>query len=252
MTKHFQRAAGFSMIELLFAAGLFTVIAGTVFSLLLSSQWRYQSENSVTGTFQQANIVMDQIVRDIHSTGYPPASSFSSGVPLNPAPFAVAFPWSPNYPNTTCTIGLGGCAAPGDYDLVLEADFGQGVQWIRYSLNGTTLKRGMIPKAAGDPFNTDWSNSLTPYLENVMNNGSPSQIAAIQKQYPSNSSMFPGGNPVPIFTYVDARGISATSTLQIHEVNICLIVESSRVDPQSGQLRVVTLTGQAVVVNPNQ
>jgi prepilin-type N-terminal cleavage/methylation domain-containing protein len=227
MNKQVERANGFSMIELLFATVIFTVIAGTVFSLLLSSQWRYQNESSLTEAFQQANLVIDQIARDIHSAGYPPASSFSSTAASQY--FAVAFPWSPSYPGTPCNLGA--CTTPGDTELILEEDVGNGtgVQWIRYSLNGTTLQRGSMTKAAGDPLNQSWTNNMTPYLENVVN--------------PSS---------VPIFRYLDSSGNLATQLASIREVNICLMVQSAKPDPQTGQSRTITLTGQAVRFNPNQ
>jgi len=49
------------------ATVLFTIISGTVFSLLLSAQLQYQGESSVSAAFQQANVAIDQIVRDVHS-----------------------------------------------------------------------------------------------------------------------------------------------------------------------------------------
>ena len=228
MNQQRKSSNGFSMLELLVATAIFTVIAGGIFSVLFSSQVRYQSDSGLTTAFQQANIVMDQIVRDIHSSGYPPAGAFSYNAP---APFAVAFPWSPNYPGTPCTL-YGTCSIPGDNDLILETagEDGTGVQWIRYTLQGTTLQRGSMPKGSGDPSSATWT--MTAYLENVVNqNGSPTQ---------------------PIFQYFDASGTRITTGAppsQIHEVNIYLMVQSSKPDLQTGQYRTVTLTGQAVAFN---
>ena len=228
MNQQRKPSNGFSMLELLVATAIFTVIAGGIFSVLFSSQVRYQSDSGLTTAFQQANIVMDQIVRDIHSSGYPPASAFNMGI--NSYNYAVAFPWSPNYPGTPCTL-YSSCSLPGDNDLILEtaAENGIGVQWIRYTLQGTTLQRGSMLKGSGDPSNATWT--MTAYLENVMNqSGSPTQ---------------------PIFQYFDSSGTSLTGAApsQIHEVKICLIVQSSKPDPQTGQYRTVTLTGQAVAFN---
>jgi hypothetical protein len=80
---------------------------------------------------------------------------------------------------------------------------GSGVKWIRYQLVGTTLMRGIAPKVSGaDPVNATVPVML-PYVQNVMNNavGVPGvQIAQI-KAIPAYASMFPGGNPVPVFQY---------------------------------------------------
>ncbi len=238
MMKRPKRVNGYSLIELLVATVLFTIIAGTVFSLLLSAQLRYRGESDVTTAFQQANVAIDQIARDVHSAGYPPANSFAVGVAqANPQLAALPFSWSPGYPNTPCTVG-GSCGAvPGDYDLILETDTGVGnVQWIRYSLQGTTLMRGMIPKRAfADPVaSTD--GFLLPYLENVQNG--------------------PGNKSLPIFSYCYGTGCSDTATphqpSNIREVNISLIVQSAQKDPQTQAFRTITLTGQAVRFNPNQ
>jgi type II secretory pathway pseudopilin PulG len=228
--KSHKQVNGYSLVELLVATILFTIIAGTVFSLLLSAQLRYRGESNVTTAFQQANVAIDQITRDVHSAGYPPPSSFAGppAPPPDPRSVALPFSWSrgAGYPDTPCTVN-GSCGAfPGDYDLILETDTGDGtgVQWIRYSLQGTTLMRGVAGKVAfADPIaSTD--NSLLPYLENVQNGS------------------------LPIFTYRPA----ASQPSKIREVNILLIVQSAQPDPQTGQFRKISLTGQAIRFNPNQ
>jgi type II secretory pathway pseudopilin PulG len=232
MKKHGNRGSGYSLVELLVATVLFTIIAGSVFSLLLSAQLRYRGESDVTTAFQQANVAIDQITRDIHSTGYPPASSFAAGVvAANPQVVAVPFSWSTGYPSTPCAVGSSGCGGgtvPGPYDLILETDLGNGVQWIRYSLDGTTLKRGMTGKIQfNDPVSST-SGSMVTYLENVQN----------------------GNQGVPIFSYTgDANAIGPLLSSGIQKVDIKLIVQSAEPDPQTEQYRTITLTGQAVCFN---
>src|SRR5229473_4029757 len=176
MRKRKHSAVGFSLVELLVGTFLFTIVTGIAFSLLMSAQLRYQGESTVTEAFQQANVALDQIVRDVHSAGYPPANSFAAGVALNnPNLVALPFSWSPGYTNappTPCTVG-GSCGAvPGDYDVIVETDTGDGngVQWIRYSLQGTTLMRGMTSKIRfADPVTSTSVGVMLPYLDNVVN-----------------------------------------------------------------------------------
>ena len=235
MKKRHNSASGFSLVELLVGTVLFTIITGAIFSLLLSAQLRYRGESNVTEAYRQANVAMDQVTRDVHSAGYPPANSFAGNVLLiRPQSVALPFSWSPGYTNTPptpCIVG-GSCGAfPGDYDLMLETDLsdGNGVQWIRYSLAGTTLLRGMTPKVKfSDPVATTTA-SLTPYLENVMN----------------------GSNSLPIFSYVCDPG-AAQQPSNIREVNISLMVRSLQPDPQTHQYRTIVVTGQAMRFNPNQ
>jgi prepilin-type N-terminal cleavage/methylation domain-containing protein len=232
MIKIRKRGNGYSLIELLVATVLFTIIAGTIFSLLLSAQLRYRGDSGVTMAFQQANVAIDQITRDVHSAGYPPPSSFAKdAVSANPTLVALPFSWSSGYPNAPCTV-RGGCGAvPGEYDLILETDLGDGngVQWIRYSLQGTTLMRGITPKTPGDPV-TSTSGVLAPYLDNVMN----------------------GSQAVFSYCYDDTGCAPTGLVSKIREVNVMLIVQSAQPDPQTGRFRTITLTGQAARFNPNQ
>jgi type II secretory pathway pseudopilin PulG len=234
MKKRNESASGFSLVELLVGTVLFTIITGAVFSLLMSAQLRYRGESNVTQAFQQANIALDQITRDVHSAGYPPANSFAASVVQStPQLVALPFPWSPGYTNVPPCIVGGSCTVPGKYDLIVETDLGDGngVQWICYSLQGTTLMRGMTPKGSGDPVSST-QNSLVPYLENVMN----------------------GNESLPIFSYTFDRSAPPPPPWPsyIRGVNITLIVQSAQPDPQTGQYRTITVTGQAARFNPNQ
>jgi type II secretory pathway component PulJ len=233
MMKRHDSARGFSLVELLVGTVLFTIITGAVFSLLMSAQLRYRGESNVTQAFQQANIALDQITRDVHSAGYPPANSFAANaVAAQPQLAALPFSWSPGYPNVPPCIVGGSCAVPGKYDLIVETDLGDGngVQWIRYSLKGTTLMRGMAKKVSGwDPVGST-DQKLVPYLENVMNGSLPIFLYTFDQISPP---------PPPWPSYI--RG-----------VNITLVVQSAQADPQTGQYRTITVTGQAVRFNPNQ
>ena len=239
---------GFSLLELMVATVLFTLITGIVFAALMAAQARYRSEKSLLGSFQQANVALDQITRDIHAAGYPPAIVYNTAVatPANANMYALPVAWSPNYPNAPCTIGAT-CASPSPWDLILEADLGDGngVQWIRYQLQGTTLLRGVTPKAAGADPVASTNGVMVPYLDNVMNNATAAQIATIRAQY---GTMFPGGNPVPVFTFPAFNGFPQQLPT-IHNINVTLIVQAPDRDSQNNQLRVATLTGQASTVN---
>jgi Tfp pilus assembly protein PilW len=227
-----KRENGYSLVELLVATILFTIIAGSVFSLLLSAQLRYRGESNVTTAFQQANVAIDQITRDVHSAGYPPPSSFAASPPPNLV--ALPFSWSSGYPNTPCTVGAGCGAVPGDYDLILETDFGDGngVQWIRYSLQGTTLMRGVTSKTSDDPVASTSAGVLLPYLDNVINQ--------------SKSK--------PVFSYCYVNDVAdcvlpTGSVSDIREVKVTLIVQSAQPDAQTPQPPTITLTGQAARFN---
>jgi prepilin-type N-terminal cleavage/methylation domain-containing protein len=264
-----MRQRGFTLVELLVALGIFLVVTGAAFSLLGSSQKQSQSESQVLASFQEARLGLDQIVRDVNDAGYPPPTFFQSAYPNLSA--SSPFAWSPGYTvPTPCQIGTGGggtCSTPGDFDIIIETnpnsqDAGSQVQWIRYQLQGTTLMRGMAPKATShDPaIDTAAAGVLAPFVQNVINNSSPAQIAQYQVSYPG---MFPTG-PVPIFSYTCDPGTlpvvpvacpsagAANAPAKIREVIVTLIVAAPAPDATTGVPRIVQLTGRGRRVNPNQ
>lgn len=277
-----RRDLGFTLIELLVALGIFLLVTGAAFTLLSSSQQHYQTESQVLTSFQEARLALDQMVRDINDAGYPPRTFLVTGFPdkSTSSPFA----WSPGYPNTSCQIGTGGggtCTtavpgdtSPGDFDIIIETNPNPQdpncapdckVQWIRYQLQGTTLMRGAVLKQSGNDPSVDTATYLAPLVQNVVNNASPAQIAQYQAVYPG---MFPGGNPVPIFTYTcDSPPVPQSpppptaacplagadnSPKNIRDVVITLMVSAPLPDATTGQPRLVQLSGRGRRVNPNQ
>jgi prepilin-type N-terminal cleavage/methylation domain-containing protein len=261
------RQAGFTLVELLTALAIFLIICGAAFTLLASSQQRYRTEAQVLTSFQEARLGLDQIVRDVNDAGFPPPT-FSDGIAADAVQFAVTpFAWSPGYtasPAAPCQIGTAGggtCNTPGDFDLLIETNpnpqLNPNVQWIRYQLQGTTLMRGMVDKAPGnDPFAYMNANgNPAPFVQNVVNN----QVAPYLAVYPGT---FPGGNPVPVFSYTCDTGnipqpcplLGATnnSPANIRDVVVTLIVAAPSVDATTGVPRIVQLTGRGRRINPNQ
>ena len=259
--KTTRRANGFSILELLIAMAVFLVICGVMFGLLQLSQQKYSSETQITGAFQETRLAIDQIVRDFSVSGYPAKSMFSM-LPADASLYAASpVAWSPNYPTAPCFVGTAGsgtCISPGDFDLIVETDLGNGVNWIRYQLIGTTLYRAVVPKAAGtDPVAaTSLATVMVPFLTNVMNNPSAAQLTQITASYPS---MFPGGaQPIFRFTCDTSAGPQPCPTAgnsalpgNIRDVDIVLIVMTQQRDLQTQALKLVELDGRGHRVNPS-
>jgi len=262
---------GFSLIEMMIAAVIFVLLCGAAFALLSVAQQRYQTESQVLNSFQEARFALDDMVRDVNGSGYPPQSSFSWNLTLRPHSYAttpVAWSQSAGYPNTACQIGTAGggnCigvsdSTPGDFDLIIErnADPSQSkVQWTRYQLQNNVLSRGQTNKTdTGDP-DASTATTFVPYVQNVMNNASAAQIAQFRAVYPQ---MFPGGNPVPIFTYICATPYgpqncattagSYNSPQNVSDIEITLIVMAPSVDAQTGAPRLIELHGRGHSLNP--
>ena len=260
-----SREAGFTLIELLVALGIFLLVCGAAFTLLGSSQQRYQTESQMLTSFQEARLGLDQIVRDVNDAGYPPPSFFDSSRPDKSA--SSPFGWSPGYTVLIpCSIGIN-CISPGDFDIIIETnptplDPSSKVQWIRYQLVGTTLMRGQADKIPSDDPVWDTSSKLVPFVQNVVNNVCPAQISQCQTAYPG---LFPGGNPVPIFAYTcdtptapqpqpppcPSAGAD-NSPANIRGVTVTLIVAAARPDATTGEPRLVQLSGRGRRINPNK
>ena len=250
---------GFTLVELLVSSTVFVLLAGAAFSLLNSSSQRFKTDSQILTSFQEARLGIDQIARDVADSGFPPRNHFSAAATPANLYTAAPFAWAPNYPATPCVGGA--CTTPTPFDLIVEADYdGTGVKWIRYQLPAgtTTLKRAVVAKTAGgDPdASTNGADVLLPYLQNVMNNASGAQIAAIRAAYPT---MFPGSNPVPLFTYTcDVVGstpapcTAANTPADIRDVGITIIVQAPSLDNKTFSLRLVELNGMGHRLNPNQ
>jgi type II secretory pathway pseudopilin PulG len=261
-----KKQAGFTLMELMVSVAIFMLICGAIFELMGTTQNRFRTESQVLSAFEEARLGLDQIVRDVNDSGYPPQNHFS-GAAAATTYAASPIAWSPSYaPATPCLIGTAGggtCASPGDFDLIVEGDVdGSGVQWIRYQLQGTTLFRGAIPKgpAGTDPVaaTAPGTGVMLPYVLNVMNNAPPAQIAQFQAAFPA---MFPGGTPQPLFQFTcDAptgpvlcqNALGSNSPANVRDVDITLIVMTPQRDAQTNQIHLVELNGRGHRVNPNK
>ena len=254
---------GFTILELLIATAVFMMICAAIFGLLELSQKNYGNESQMSGTFQEARLAVDQIVRDFSQAGYPSLGMFSE-TPTSAANYAIApVAWSPGYPATNCTIGTGGggtcIPTPGDFDLIVEADTGNGVSWIRYQLLNGTLYRAIVPKVAGvDPVAaTSATGVMVPFVSNVLNNPTSAQLTEINATYPT---MFPGGaTAVPVFQYTCDTGAGAqpcptavggNSPFNVQDVDITLIVATPVRDAQTQKLKIMELNGRGHRLNP--
>jgi prepilin-type N-terminal cleavage/methylation domain-containing protein len=261
MTRRPPLVRGFTLLELMIAMGIFLVICGAMFSLLELSQKRYNSESQLSGSFQEARLGVDQILRDVNVSGYPSQSLFSN--PLSSESYAVSpFAWEPGYTgssnNNSCQVTVNCNPTPAEFDLIIETDIGGTVSWIRYQLQNTTLYRAVVPKTSASPVAaTSTPSVMTPFVENVMNNVTDPLLAEIKAQDPT---MFAGG-PVPLFQYTcdtpsgpqpcNRTTPPYNAPHNISDVDVTLIVKTPEVDMQTHSIQLMELTGRGHRGNPS-
>ncbi len=237
------RQRGFTLIELLTAMGIFLIVCGAAFTLLASSQQRYRTESQVLTSFQEARLALDQIVRDVNDSGYPPPTYYD-GAAADSA--SSPFAWYPGYPTSApCSIG-GTCVTPADIDLIVETNPnrqpGSKVQWIRYQLQGTTLFRAVADKTASTDPATATSGNFVPFVQNVVNSASQPIFS-----YTCDTPTAAQPQPKPC-----SLAGADNSPMTVRDVAITLIVATPLPDATSGAPRIVRLNGRGRRINPNQ
>src|SRR5215469_10588013 len=98
------RQAGYSLLELLLAVSLFTIISGAALGLLNTAQKRFQTEGQLLSSFQEGRMALDQIVRDVNDSGFPARNQFYAASPPVTGYAAAPLAWSPLYPTHGCVI----------------------------------------------------------------------------------------------------------------------------------------------------
>jgi type II secretory pathway pseudopilin PulG len=233
---------GFTILELVIATSMFMVISAAIFLLLQNVQIKLIGEQNVVPVLQESRVAMDLILRDIHRSGFPSPFEFSA-TPDDPstAPTALQNLFSVGFvgqPNQACVVG-GTCVIPNGFDLLMESipdptNPNQQVQWIEYQLvrdagrNQSRLIRRQVPKDVTLGPAGAAANWMT-VLENILND--------------------PNNPADAIFTYPCPGGICPTAN-QLQQVQIKLIVQSYRPDPQTNQYRQITVEEVGQRMNP--
>ncbi|HTM89884.1 MAG TPA: prepilin-type N-terminal cleavage/methylation domain-containing protein [Terriglobales bacterium] len=205
MSRHSQGQRGFSLMEMLIVVAVLSLVMGAIFSTILDGMKKYRLEENRVNTTQESREFLDQIVRDLHSAGYPGLKMFT--------PSALT---APAINNSNVASGLVAVSAT---DIWFEGDIDDSgsVQSIRYTLqteaNGDcpcTMMRSAVPKAIGAPaaqvvnYNTQ--------LENVINStggATPYTIdgtTIFNGTSVNNDTLYASYKTIAVFTFYDQNG----------------------------------------------
>src|SRR5919204_5922753 len=211
---------GFSLLELLIVVAILSILMAAVFNTLHDGLKKYKAEEARLNVTQESREFLDQIVRDLHSVGYPNLRMYNAGVLGATA-----------QNSTGLAVGLVAVSAT---DIWFEGDVDDSgvVQSIHYTLqadaNGNcpcTIRRSAAPKQPGSPSQVPPQLlSYNTQLQNVLNSVGGAGAYAI-----AGNTVFQGGSaPVsndtlyatyklaPVFSYFGQSGnaIAVPSDLQ--------------------------------------
>ncbi len=128
--KRVSGQQGFSLIEMMAVLAILTVIIAPILAALNTAQKRNKTESAKLDTIGQAREAMDQMIRDLHQTGYPSLKlySFLAGttVPVNQYSNGIVAP-------SGLTSGSKS-AFNNPLSMQADADGGSQVQVINYQL----------------------------------------------------------------------------------------------------------------------
>jgi Tfp pilus assembly protein PilW len=235
---------------MLIVVAVLSVVLGAIFNTILDGMKKYRLEENRVNTTQESREFLDQIVRDLHSAGYPGQKMYNPGVlgvpPLNNA------------------IVAAGLVAVSATDIWFEGDIddtGQ-VQSIRYTLQALpdgncpcTMMRSAILKAQGTPPSAQLVNYNTQ-LQNVINSTGGAAPYAVDGTTPFNGvavnndvlyaslkqpavfSFFDqNGNPVVVPNDLQGAnlntGINVAQGLNVHMLSVALNLLSAQQDMQT-------------------
>jgi prepilin-type N-terminal cleavage/methylation domain-containing protein len=219
---------GFSLLELLMVVALLSLIMGAVLSQIGQVTQRSRAEQATVDIFQESREFADQLMRDVHQTGYPSLRMFDT------SSWTTA-PLSPIYTDTRLATGVILLSAS---ELKFEGDVdGSGnVSVVDYQLvaagnNCPCLQRSQGIKPA--------TGTLSNELQNVTSAGTAAD---------------------PIFVGYDSTGTTITAADESSAANLNLLaslktvqwqikIKSPTIDTKTRLAPETTLHGQAVIGN---
>lgn len=215
---------GFSLLEMMVVLVILTIILAVVTDALMTMQARNVVESSKVDLTQQSREFMDQIVNDIHQSGFPSIKLF------DPSTLASS---------TNCSLDANvacGLVSVSSSALQFEGDVdgsGVGEVFIQEIPSGgpcpCTIERGTVPKSTYINNN----NAQPPYYTEVVNVMNTSIFTA----YESDGSLV----TLPI----------SSGMQNIADIQMTLYVKSTQPDPKTNQYPTVTMVAAAKITNWN-
>ena len=193
---------GFTLLELLVVMAVLSIMMAGIFSSVNSGMKRYHAEESRINTVQDGRNFLEQMVRDLHSAGYPNSRLYMQGAVIPAGGLAA------------------GITAVSSTAMQFEGDVDNTgvVQQITYTLAPNagatcpcTISRTMVQKGSGAV------PAPTAELQDVINSVGGAGA------YPIAGTTVFGGGQAPVANDVIYAGYKATSVFTYYDSNGAVI-----------------------------
>lgn len=261
---------GFSLIEMMIAILLISAVMAVAVKGMKEMQQRSNTETTKTDAVQETRDFIDQVVRDIHGAGYPPARViyWGSGSVVTTCTHPTATINTTVRNTTTIACGV---IQYGHSQVIYEGDLGDGngvsdvILDIQPLAAGNTtcpcvLRRGVLPKATWITNNCDanlnTSTCLPQYfteVNGVLNSGDGTGTASTYGVTLSGSGSYTTYTRADVFDAYDVSGnsvapCSLTTTpdcTSIRSLQITANVAPTYADPTVKTFPVFSITSKA-------
>ena len=192
---------GFSLIELLTVVVILMLVTGVVFQQIDLVQKRGRQEDVKMDLTQESREFVDQMVRDLHTSGYPNKKMYITNLV--------------NINDSRSAVGL---VQVTPTSLVFEGDVdGDGqVDSVQYQLQANggncpcTIRRSQLPKDNGNPPLAQAGTSFNMEVNNVINSNGTIAISGnttLASGVVSNDTLYGAYKAAPVFRAYDAAGL---------------------------------------------
>jgi prepilin-type N-terminal cleavage/methylation domain-containing protein len=258
MTYAQKAQRGFSLLEMMIVVAIMTIVMGGIFGMMNTAQKRYSVEDTKLDLQQESREFLDQVIRDLHQTGFPNARMYATGLT-----------------NTSDKVAAG-LVRVSHSDIWFEGDVnGDGyVDIVRYKLIASggncpcTLERSQGVKVDGTAPESQGTGGGTTEVQRVLNSygtgNSPLSIAGSTMGV-TNDTLYAAYRNAPLFEFYDQNGVivsgipndlSAAGTgngtallASIRSIRVTINTFASSLDQQNRSYPALSMTSSARIAN---
>lgn len=248
---------GFSLIELMVVLLILTLVTGVVFQQIDLVQKRYRTEDVKLDLTQESREFVDQMVRDLHTTGYPNTKMYSSGV--------LTAPVDNDSRNAVGVVQMTSTSiwVEGDVDNDGQVD---SIQYQLQAIGGScpcTIRRSQVVKVNGVAPMAQ-ATSFSMEVSDVVNSAGLFTISGnsvLASGTVSNDTLYGAYKAAPIFQAFDSNGaavalpvdittnLAAVRSIRSVRITVNVLASPSGVDFETRLRPAVTMTVTAGINN---